>query len=165
MKKMKQPNRRIMWSVVLSGILFTAACVSQSSASATIDWYGYEKGFSTGKAKGKKILIYFRSSQCTYCKKMEEETFSDADVAGYMSKHFTPVKVDLNNDRKVAVEYRISAVPNIIFMSEEGEPISGLPGYVPADDMMHILKYLHTDSYETMSFEDFIDGKKQTGKQ
>jgi len=67
-----------------------------------------------------------------------------------------PVKIDVMTDQKVAMQYRVSAVPNSFFLTDTATTIAGRPGFIPSDLLLNILRYLHTDSYEKMSFADFL---------
>jgi thioredoxin-related protein len=42
------------------------------------------------------------------------------------------------------------------FLTPEGDRISNLPGYVDGSQLLKILKYIRTESYLTMSFQDFV---------
>ena len=68
--------------------------VKSASGSTGIKWYGYDDGMAAGKKEGKKILISFFADWCTWCKKMDRETFSDSDVAAYMNENFIAVKIN-----------------------------------------------------------------------
>jgi thioredoxin-related protein len=129
------------------------------SASDGIDWKGYEEGISTSKRDSKKLLITFYADWCTYCKVMDRETFRDSAVVSYINKNFVPVKVNSEKERKTARTFRVRGLPDTWFMSEDHEVIGHRAGYIPADTMIQVLKYIHTDSYKDMSFKSFVNKK------
>ena len=122
-----------------------------------IKWYGYDEGMALGKKEGKKILLHFYADWCHYCKKMDSETFSKRDVADYMNRNFIPIRLNSDTETRLAQEYRVSGLPTTWFMDKDGERIQSLPGYLPREMFLAFLKYIHTDSYKTMSFQIFMN--------
>jgi thioredoxin-related protein len=49
----------------------------------------------------------------------------------------------------------VRGLPTNCFMDAKGESISSIPGYLPTDKFIKILKFIQTDSYKTMSFSQF----------
>ena len=86
---------------------------------------------------------------------MAEETFKDPSVVTYLNKHFVSIRVNRDKERRIAYNYFVGGLPSTWFIAENGEKINNLPGYVPADILVKVLKYIHTDSYKTMTYEEF----------
>ena len=129
------------------------------SSSDGIDWKNYDEGISTSKRDSKKLLITFYADWCTYCKVMERETFKDSAVVSYINKNFVPVRVNSEKERNTARTFRVRGLPDTWFMSEDHEVIGHRAGYIPAETMIQVLKYINTDSYKDMSFKSFVDKK------
>ena len=98
-----------------------------------IKWYTYDEGVALGKSQGKKIYIYFWADWCTFCKKMEKETLSKPLVSSYLNKNFISIKVNSDKEKETASQYFVRGFPTSWFLTEDGEKISNLPGYVPPD--------------------------------
>ena len=45
-----------------------------------VKWYAYAEGLKLGKDTGKKVYLFFKAEWCTYCTKMEKETFQDPAI-------------------------------------------------------------------------------------
>ncbi len=141
---------------------FLSACMLDECISGSpkggIDWHtSYEEGMARGKAQKKNVFINFYTDWCGFCTKMYKETFTDPEVIGYMNDHFISIKVNSDNQQKVATRYYVRGLPTSWFVSDEGEKISSLPGYVPADMLIKILKYIHTGNYKKMTFKKFMN--------
>lgn len=138
-----------------------AAETSAMSASekTAIKWYGYDDGMAAGKKEGKKILISFYADWCTYCKKMDRETFSKSDVAAYMNENFISIKLNSDIEKQLSREFRVSGLPMTWFLDEDGGKIQGLPGYLSKEMFLAYLKYFQSDSYRDMSFRTFLSKK------
>ena len=126
------------------------------SSNKTIQWHAYDEGMELGQIESKKIFLFFTADWCKYCKKMEHETFKDLSVATYLNQHFIPIKLNADNNKRLAMHYSMRGLPLIWFLTEDGEKIENLPGYVSADVLTNILKFIQTNSYKTMSYSEFI---------
>lgn len=140
--------------VVFSLILFG---FSTTDASDKINWYSYDEGLALAKQEGKKMFVHFYANWCAYCKKMENETLKNSAVIDSLNQDFIPVRVNSDKDRDLARKFYIRGLPSTWFVSETGEKISSLPGYISAKMLLNALKFIHTDSYKAMSFKDFIN--------
>ena len=144
---------------LLSMAIFCMVLVdlSTTSASDEIKWHAYKEGLALAKQEGKKIFVHFYADWCAYCKKMENETLKNSAVIDYLNQNFIPVRVNSDKDRDLAHNYYIRGLPSTWFVSETGEKISSLPGYISAEMLLNALEFIHTDSYKKMSFKDFIE--------
>ena len=142
---------------LLTLILFILSGSSCSFASSKgIKWYTYKQGIELSKIEGVKIFLYFYADWCTYCKKMEKETFNDDSVVSYLNDNFIPIKVNSDRDIKTALDFGVKGLPSSWFIEENGERISNLPGFIAADILLNVLKYINTDSYKEMPFREFM---------
>ena len=145
------------YACFLTVIIFILSSLSVSFASSKrINWYTYKQGLELNKKEGKKIFLYFYADRCTYCKKMENETFNDYSVASYINNNFIPIKVNSDKEVKIALAFGVKGLPSTWFIAENGQRISSLPGYIPPKRLLNILKYINTDSFKEMAFRKFI---------
>ena len=135
------------------------ASVQTPKESTTVTWYGYDEGMALGKQSGKKIMLHFYADWCTYCKKLNSEVFSQSDSADYINLNFVPIRINFDNEKQLSMEYRVSGLPSTWFLDPNGERISNLPGYLPKPMFMSFLKFIQTDSYQSMSFKQFMGMK------
>jgi thioredoxin-related protein len=129
---------------------------SQALSSDSIGWYGYKEGMELGKKGQKKVFLYFYSDLCRYCKDMEKITFKDRAIIDFLNSGFIPIRVNADKERAASNEYKVAGLPSNWFITENGENISNLPGYIPPGKLYIILKYIHTDSYKSMTFKSYL---------
>ncbi len=129
---------------------------STAHAAEDIKWYSYDEGLALARQEGKKMFVHFYADWCVYCKKMDKETLSNAAIIESLNQHFIPVRVNSDKNQALARKFFIRGLPSTWFMSETGEKISSMPGYVSAKVLIDVLKFIHTDSYKKMSFKDFM---------
>ncbi|RJQ61030.1 MAG: DUF255 domain-containing protein [Desulfobacteraceae bacterium] len=153
--------RHSLKTTVFTFVAILSLILSANTASAAdIQWYGYDDGLALAKKQGKKVFLYFWADWCQYCKKMEEETLSKKEVAALLGKNYIPVKINMDADQRLASQYFVRGLPTTWFLSETGEKISNLPGYVAHDLFLPILDYIQSDSYKQMTFKEFLAKKK-----
>jgi len=153
---MKQSTFRNVSIALIIGI-FVSLAVTMPADASRIRWYDYDEGTSLGKEQGKKILLFFWAEWCASCEKMKKETFQVPDVVAFLNKNFIPVKIDSENEKKLASKYYVRGLPTTWFLNERGERIGSRPGFMSPDLFLSILKYMHTNSYRDMSFSEFAE--------
>ena len=148
--------RKILSCLLLLWMLGWAPASAQAAETSDgVDWLSHDTAREKGDVKNQKYFLYFSSQNCGYCRLLESKTFSNPEVAGYINQNYIPVQVDIDRERKVAARYRIQGVPDLRFLSKDGEAIGRWMGFTEADHMLRLLKYIQTDSYLTMSFTEF----------
>lgn len=135
---------------------FATTGLSLPDKAKSITWRAYDEGISQGKKEGKKVFLTFYANWCGYCKKMDQTTFSDQSVIDYLTNNYITVKINTEKEQKLAATYRVQGLPTHMFLDSSGEVISGLPGYVPPDQFLPILKYIQTESYKTVKFDEYM---------
>jgi thioredoxin-related protein len=99
---------------------------------------------------------------------MDRDVYSRSDVREYLSRRFVTVKLNAEANvsanyegkaytaRALAARFRVTGYPTTIFLHAEGDHIANVPGYVPADRFLLLLRYIgdgHLD--RGVSFDDF----------
>jgi thiol:disulfide interchange protein len=106
----------------------------------TINWHSYEEGLVLSKAEKKKVFLHFYADWCGFCKKMAKETFQNPAVVSYLNKNFIPVRVDTDRNPAKAMKYGVAGLPSTWFLTEMGEAIGTVPGFIPPDTLLAMLK-------------------------
>lgn len=130
------------------------------SESDQIAWNGYQDGRERMKTESKKGFLHFYTTWCTYCKVMNKNTFTDANVIQYLNENFVPVFINAEADTAVARTYGANKFPFTVFLEEGGGVIGNRPGYIKPDMLLDMLTYIHTDDYKSITFSAFLEKKK-----
>ncbi len=133
---------------------------SSMTAPKKIDWNDYTPGMAKAEKQGKSIFLYFGASWCGYCVKLKKETFTDNRIKAYLNEHFISIAVDTDKRKKLARQWGVRGLPSLWFLDSDGTKINNLPGFVGADQLLSILQYIHTQSYKTMNFQEYIHQKR-----
>jgi len=74
------------------------------------------------KAQNKLVFVDFYTTWCLPCKLMDEDVFTDEDLAKYMNENFINYKVDAEgaSGANLALLYQVVAFPTLLFLDVEG---------------------------------------------
>ncbi len=164
--------KQIIISVV-SLFFFTIVIAQQEP----LKWYSLKEAIELNKTKPKKFLIDMYTHWCGWCKKMDAETFHHPGIAAFISEYFYPVKfnaetkdtiefkgkkytnpnVGLRSTHSLALELmnNRASYPTIVYLDEQLNPISAVPGYMTPADIEPILVFFARNFYKIYPFEQF----------
>lgn len=99
----------------------------------------YDEAVAESQKTGKPIMIDFWADWCTYCKALDRESYSDAEVAE-ACKAFVPLKLDGDHEgRPLAEKYFVQGFPTILFIDAEGKDYTRM-SYRPRDMFLESVK-------------------------
>ncbi len=127
--------------------MFVIGCQQKESAvipsegiNEDIEWYSsLDSGLTVAKQKKKLLMVDFYTDWCGWCKKLDNETYKDPDVIQYSQK-FVCVKIDGDKDKMSVSRYRVDAFPAIYFLDSDGNIISKVRGFRPAEEFLAEMK-------------------------
>jgi len=114
--------------------------LGETSAAEGINWHSYEEGLVVSKAEKKKVFLHFYAVWCVYCGKMAKETFQNPAVVSYLNNNFIAVRVDTDKQPDTAMKYGVTGLPSTWFLTRMGEAIGAVPGFIPPDTLLSMLK-------------------------
>lgn len=110
---------------------------------AGLKWYNtYDVGLKAAQAEGKPMIVYGWAIWCKFCKKLHEEVYPDPRVSKILENDFVRVAIDLDSNPEDSKRFAIQYPPKLIFLDPQGQRITEIPGYVPADTLLPILEQI-----------------------
>jgi len=162
---MKNIYRNILASLFL--LLF--AEMSAKAQDAKINWYSMDEAQQLARKNGKKVLVYAEASWCPYCKRMEQEVLSKADIQNTMREYFYPVRIDIESSRQLTYngrqmtqqefsrKMRLSGTPTFFFINSEGSVLGAQPGFIPKDIYKSLLTCIGKNLQNQMKFKEYLN--------
>lgn len=89
----------------------------------------YRSAMDAAAAQDKPVIIDFFTDWCTFCKRMDRETFRDPEVVGE-ARGFVMLKVNAEKDRALASRFGVRAYPHFVFLSPRGKTLRSVEGYM-----------------------------------
>lgn len=127
-------------SVILA-LLFVLISTFTYAASINFMKGDLEQIKALAQQENKPFFVSFTARWCTPCRQMEKTTYSDPDLAYYVSQYYLAGKVDVDDfdGYNYKIQYNIRLLPTLMIFSPEGKPIAKYEQSMSASTMKQIL--------------------------
>lgn len=138
-------------SVIIIGIIIVVAIAayailgseSQENVepqNSGLNWHtDLNSALEEAKKTNKPIFIDFYAQWCSYCKKLDENTFSDQQVQEKLKSKYVLAKIDIDKYPNIASDYKVYGVPTIVFLNPNGTDIKRNEGYIGPSELLNQL--------------------------
>jgi thioredoxin-related protein len=161
---------------LFSSIIIFLCAVPAFSQKTPIKWYTLPDAEKMIKENPRPIFIDTYTDWCGWCKKLDQDTFSNSVIAEILNKKFYPVKFNAEgnesitfqgktfiNDGKSGKTHQLAIAllkgnlgyPTVVFLDEKGQLLTPVPGYRNPKDMEILLSYFIDKEYEKKTWEEF----------
>ena len=120
-------------------LLITTITLSQQSGIEFKEFHSFEEAVIKANNERKAIFVEFHYKGCTYCKKMEEEIFTEKIVGDFYNEKFICLSVDINKDsigKSLSTEYELRCYPAHLFFDSLGRLIHKYCGFQETQDFI-----------------------------
>ncbi|MFM8432206.1 MAG: thioredoxin family protein [Bacteroidota bacterium] len=178
---MRNTFRYSLFAVTLAGIVcFGCFSDAHDAGDTGIKWMTWKEALEANKKEPRKIFVDMYTDWCGWCKRMDATTFKDSGVTSYLNRHFYAVKMDA--ETMDTLEYKGSrygfvpayrcnelaamllngqmSYPSSVYLDEQLNIISAVPGYMPAPDLIPVLRFFNEDIYKTKTWEEYNQLRK-----
>lgn len=165
--------KRIIIFLFLAGIVSVA--YPQNSQ---VKWYTIQEAEKMSNQSPRPIFIDTYTDWCGWCKKMDQETFTNNVIAEILNTKFYPVKFNAEgkesitflgqtfvNDGKSGRAHQLAVAllqgqmsyPTVVFLTKQDNKysVSPVPGFRQPKDMEMLLTYFADKVYQTQKWEDY----------
>jgi thioredoxin-related protein len=117
-----------------------------------IEWLSIEEAYKKNEKKPRKIFVDVYTDWCGWCKVMERNTFSNADVIEYVNKNYYAVRLNAEGksevkmgdftttEQGVANAFNVNSYPTIVFLEKDFKTFTPQPGYREPQEFLSDLK-------------------------
>jgi len=107
---------------------------------SSINWrYNLNDALSIAAKEGKPLMVDFYTDWCSWCKKLDQDTYSDQSIRA-LSEKFVSVKINADRDKDSTMRYDVRGYPTIIFLGPNGSVANKTSGYIEAGRLSAIMK-------------------------
>ncbi len=168
-------SHKFRLALTLAALLIVPAATARAESGG---WKEWDPGIKEAGASKRFVLVDVYTDWCGWCKRMDRDVYTRADVRDYLAKKFVTIKLNAEagdgaryegqeyTSRTLASRFRVTGYPTTIFLRANGDHLANVPGYIPADRFLLLLRYIgdgHLD--RGVSFDEFTKGSAAgTGK-
>lgn len=171
-----QKNKTLAWVLVMAFTIPVSSCGAAESDSgegqseSKIDWVSFDKGMELAESEKKLLVVDFYTDWCHWCKVMDKKTYGNDEVIDFVKDNIVMAKINPEtaegkfefrearySGRELSMMFGVTGFPTTVFISAKGELLSSVPGFIPAEEFVMILRYLAGNWYEKMKFDEFVD--------
>ncbi len=173
-------NKKVWTAIALAlpvlafSLRVTSTTETNSADTKKIQWTTFDKGIELAQKEDKLLVVDFYTDWCHWCKVMDEKTYGNQQVIDYAKDKVILAKLNAETNekfkfkdafytgRELSMIFGVTGFPTTIFMGGDGEFITKVPGFIPAEKFRTVLEFFADDWHEKMSFDEFE--KKKDGK-
>ncbi|WP_088341788.1 thioredoxin family protein [Robiginitalea sediminis] len=160
--------------------LFLVVLLASGSVSAQqVEWMSWEEAVALAESgqQSKKIFVDVYTDWCGWCKRMDKDTFQNPEVAAYMRENFLMVKLDAEQQAPIVYKgktfsfvpqgrrgyHELAAAllqgrlsyPTVVFLDENLNMLSPVPGYQQPEAFMKIARYFGDNIYKDKDWQTY----------
>jgi thiol:disulfide interchange protein len=136
----------LLLAVLTLALLALSGGCGRDEGPSRIEWVqDIDAALAMAREQGRPIMVDFMATWCPPCHAMEDSTFSAPAVIREAAA-FIPVRIDVDEQREVAVAYGGNArkyggigIPNILFMDSQGRKLKHIVGYYGPDRFVAVM--------------------------
>lgn len=163
--------RRLALVLVAAGLGFVPASAqpaAEDPAPTAPTWIPFEEALLAADSSGKMVLVDVWSARCGWCARMQREVYSRPDLVAYLNEHFETgrLDIDVRTDTIAYMGYELSSAelsmalgasgtPTTVFLGPDGTYVTRLPGFHPYERFLKVLRFIGSDAYREMTFEEY----------
>ena len=166
---------KIKTSIILVLIPLLFGSFSKNSVPSTLKWISFEEAVALQAKEPRKILIDVYTDWCGWCKKMDKYTYTDESVIKNLETNYYLVRFNAEQKEdivykdkvfKFKTEYKANELavsllngqmsyPSTVFLDENMNMLTVVPGYLTPKDINPILKYFGENIYRVKNWKEY----------
>lgn len=154
-KQIYSPVKKLSLALLILFFTFNSieSDAQQASSNNTTNFYSgsYDDFLREARKQGKVAILDFWAAWCAPCKKMDKETFTNAELAKHLNENFLiyKVNVDTFDGMEIANRFGVESFPTIITLNSRGRFMNELKGFLPAN---HLTEKLNQSSKQPQTY-------------
>ena len=125
-----------------------------AAAAGAPEWRTWNDGLKQAGAAKRPVIVDVYTDWCGWCRRMDRDVYARREISDYLRQKFVTIRLNAEardaahyegreyTSQDLAQRFRVSGYPTTIFLRSTGEHMANVPGYVPADRFLLLLRYV-----------------------
>lgn len=156
-------------------LLLSSFSIQNLDTNSEIKALSFEEAVKLQKENPKKMIIDVYTDWCGWCKKMDKNTYTDSEVIKHINANYYFVKLNAEQKQEIIYkdkvfkfkeEYKSNELavsllngqmsyPSTVFLDENMNLLTVVPGYLTPKEMNPILKYFGENIYKEKNWKEY----------
>lgn len=171
----KHKNLAITAISIFYIVLFSSFKINNKPEELT--WITFEEAVALQAKEPRKILVDVYTDWCGWCKKMDKYTYTDTSVINNLKTKYYLVKFNAEQKEEVKFKDKVfkfkpeykshelavsllngqMSYPSTVFLDEDMNMLTMVPGYLTPKEMNPILVYFGENIYKVKNWKEYSD--------
>jgi thioredoxin-related protein len=134
-------SRSVLHRLRVAAWALTLAIAASRTASAAdpqgIVWHrDVDTAWQSTQKQNRPMLVFVTASNCLYCNKMKQSTYSNTAVATTINRSFVPLVLSGETPSPLLKDLSVKAYPTTFIISPDAVILDRMDGYVTPDKLM-----------------------------
>lgn len=154
-------------------VLFSSFKINGKDEGLT--WLTFEEAVALQAKQPRKILVDVYTDWCGWCKKMDKYTYTDTSVINNLKRNYYLVKFNAEQKEEVKFKDKVfkfkpeykshelavslldgkMSYPSTVFLDEDMNMLTNVPGYLTPKEMNPILVYFGENIYKVKNWKEY----------
>jgi thioredoxin-related protein len=169
-----------------SNLIFVIACTflvplmgqNKLAGQNKVRWYSWQEAMAKYEKTPRKLLIDVITDKCTFCKKMDANTFNNDKIAKYINENFYAIRFNAEDKADITFKgqtysfiktfnggyHELAAdildgnlqFPSAVFLNESLAHLHTIVGYQEPSTFSMVINYYGEDFYKEMAWRKFV---------
>lgn len=161
-------NRRTGLVLTLLAAMSLVVCIPVSWAqNEDVRWLDLSTAMEAAAEGDRHVLVFIEADWCAICKNMKARVFTEAPITAALTQEYVPALINLDSrklvrfggdelsEREFARTMEVVTTPTILFLDSSGKVLARHLGYVSAERLALLLKYVRSEDFGVISVDEF----------
>jgi len=140
-----------------------------------LEWPSFPDALEAAKESERIVLVDVWSRTCGWCRRQQTEVYTQPDLQGYILDTFELGRLDIDQDsdtlsyrgytmssQMLSAGFGATATPTTVFLEPDGTYITRLQGFHAYEDFYNVLRFIGSESFREMDFEQFMTAEENS---
>lgn len=120
----------VIWAIItaIGFVSRTSATLAEERLAWQHDLIAAQK---LSQEHGRPLLIFVTTSNCSFCRKMEQKTWAEETVNERLEAAFVPLRLDAGKHPETAAQLGVAGFPTTLIYGADGKLLGHFVGYAP----------------------------------